>query len=92
VIKLDDGRPLDRAALVSCGVTTGYLSAVRTGETRVGDAVVVVGVGGGGINALQGARMALRAKALRSTPSNSFPLLGRSDHLPQSAWRSELPP
>ena len=58
VIKLDDGTPLDKAALVGCGVTTGYGSAVRTGETRDGDTVVVMGVGGVGINAVQGARIA----------------------------------
>jgi Zn-dependent alcohol dehydrogenase len=39
-------------------VTTGYGSAVRTGETRAGDTVVVMGVGGVGINAVQGARIA----------------------------------
>ena len=56
------GRPgsiaLDTAALVGCGVTTGYGSVVRTGETRDGDTVVVMGVGGIGINAIQGARIA----------------------------------
>jgi Zn-dependent alcohol dehydrogenase len=39
-------------------VTTGYGSAVRTGETRAGDTVVVMGVGGVGVNAVQGARIA----------------------------------
>ncbi|MFZ2174109.1 MAG: NDMA-dependent alcohol dehydrogenase, partial [Rhodococcus sp. (in: high G+C Gram-positive bacteria)] len=58
VVKVDDGMALDKAALVGCGVTTGYGSAVRTGETRDGDTVVVMGVGGLGINAVQGARIA----------------------------------
>ena len=58
VITVDPGVPLDKAALVGCGVTTGYGSAVRTGETRDGDTVVVMGVGGVGINAIQGARIA----------------------------------
>lgn len=58
VIKVDAGTALDTAALVGCGVTTGYGSAVRTGETRDGDTVVVMGVGGIGINAVQGARIA----------------------------------
>ncbi|UUV28642.1 NDMA-dependent alcohol dehydrogenase [Amycolatopsis roodepoortensis] len=58
VVKIDDGIPLDKAALVGCGVTTGFGSAVRSGEVRAGDAVVVVGVGGIGINAIQGARIA----------------------------------
>ncbi|MBF6278428.1 MULTISPECIES: NDMA-dependent alcohol dehydrogenase [Nocardia] len=58
VVKIDDGFPLDRAALVGCGVTTGFGSAVRSGEVRVGDAVVVLGTGGIGMNAVQGARIA----------------------------------
>lgn len=58
VVKIDPSTALDTAALVGCGVTTGYGSAVRTGETRDGDAVVVMGVGGIGINAVQGARIA----------------------------------
>jgi NDMA-dependent alcohol dehydrogenase len=58
VIKLDTDVPLDKAALLGCGVTTGYGSAVRTGEVRAGDTVVVMGVGGVGINAVQGARIA----------------------------------
>jgi NDMA-dependent alcohol dehydrogenase len=58
VVKIDQGTPLDKAALIGCGVTTGYGSAVRTGEVRAGDTVVVVGAGGIGMNAIQGARIA----------------------------------
>jgi S-(hydroxymethyl)glutathione dehydrogenase/alcohol dehydrogenase len=58
VVKIDPDTALDTAALVGCGVTTGYGSAVRTGETRDGDTVVVMGVGGIGMNAVQGARIA----------------------------------
>ncbi len=58
VVKVDDGTSLDKAALVGCGVTTGYGSAVRTAETKPGDTVVVMGIGGIGINAVQGARIA----------------------------------
>lgn len=58
VVKVDNDIPLDKAALVGCGVTTGYGSAVRTGEAGDGDTVVVMGVGGLGINAVQGARIA----------------------------------
>ncbi len=45
VVKIDDDiPPLHTAALVGgCGVTTGFGSAVRTGEVRAGDAVVVIG-------------------------------------------------
>ena len=58
VIKLDESVPLDKAALLGCGVTTGYGSIVRTGDVQAGDTVVVIGVGGVGINAVQGARIA----------------------------------
>lgn len=58
VVKIDEGFPLDLAALVGCGVTTGFGSAVRTAELRAGDTAVVVGVGGIGANAVQGARIA----------------------------------
>jgi len=57
LVKIGDDVPLPVAALVSCGVPTGWGSAVRTAETRPGDTVVVVGVGGIGINAVQGAAM-----------------------------------
>jgi NDMA-dependent alcohol dehydrogenase len=58
IVKVDDGTSLDKAALVGCGVTTGFGSAVRTAETTAGDTVVVMGIGGIGINAVQGARIA----------------------------------
>ena len=57
-VKIDTGTRLDKAALIGCGVTTGYGSAVRTGEVRAGDTVVVIGAGGIGMNAIQGARIA----------------------------------
>jgi len=58
VVKVDDGTALDKAALVGCGVATGYGSAVRTAEVKAGETVVVMGIGGIGINAVQGARIA----------------------------------
>jgi S-(hydroxymethyl)glutathione dehydrogenase/alcohol dehydrogenase len=44
--------------LVGCGVPTGWGSAVNTADTQPGDTILVVGVGGIGINAVQGAAMA----------------------------------
>jgi len=58
LVKIDPDIPLDLAALVSCGVTTGWGSAVYVGEVKPGETVVVVGVGGLGAAAVQGARMA----------------------------------
>ncbi|HEX4250441.1 MAG TPA: NDMA-dependent alcohol dehydrogenase [Pseudonocardia sp.] len=58
VVKIDDDIPLDKAALVGCGVTTGWGSAVHIAKVVPGETVVVVGVGGLGANAVQGARLA----------------------------------
>jgi NDMA-dependent alcohol dehydrogenase len=58
LVKVDADVALTAVALVSCGVTTGWGSAVYRAEVRPGETVVVVGVGGVGINAVQGARMA----------------------------------
>jgi S-(hydroxymethyl)glutathione dehydrogenase/alcohol dehydrogenase len=57
-VKIDPSIPLDRASLVGCGVTTGWGSAVNAADVRAGETVVVVGLGGVGMNALQGARHA----------------------------------
>jgi S-(hydroxymethyl)glutathione dehydrogenase/alcohol dehydrogenase len=57
-IKIEDDIPLDKAALVGCGVTTGWGSAVYAADVQPGETVVVVGTGGVGMNAVQGASMA----------------------------------
>jgi S-(hydroxymethyl)glutathione dehydrogenase/alcohol dehydrogenase len=57
LVKVDADLPLAAVALVSCGVTTGWGSAVHRAEVQPGETVVVVGIGGVGINAVQGARM-----------------------------------
>ena len=55
-------------ALVSCGVATGFGSAVERAGTQAGDTVVVVGIGGIGINAVQGARMAGARRVIAVDP------------------------
>ena len=57
LVKVDPDLPLGVVALVSCGVTTGWGSAVYRAEVKPGETVVVVGIGGVGINAVQGAHM-----------------------------------
>jgi NDMA-dependent alcohol dehydrogenase len=57
-VKIDPEVPLELAALVGCGVPTGWGSAVRAAGVRAGDTAVIFGVGGVGINAVQGARLA----------------------------------
>lgn len=55
VVKIDDWLPLDKAVLVGCGVPSGWGTAVNAGNVRQGDTVVIYGIGGLGINAVQGA-------------------------------------
>jgi S-(hydroxymethyl)glutathione dehydrogenase/alcohol dehydrogenase len=57
-VKVDDDLPLEKAVLVGCGVPTGWGSAVNTANVRPGQTVMVSGIGGIGINAVQGARYA----------------------------------
>ncbi len=57
-IKVDAGTPLDKACLLGCGVVTGWGSAVYAAEVGPGDVVAVVGGGGIGMNAVQGAKLA----------------------------------
>jgi S-(hydroxymethyl)glutathione dehydrogenase/alcohol dehydrogenase len=58
VVKINPWSNLKAAALISCGISTGFGSVVDRAKTRPGETVVVVGVGGVGSGAIQGARMA----------------------------------
>lgn len=57
-VKVPDEVPLEKACLVGCGVTTGWGSAVYAAEVKPGDKVAVVGLGGIGSSAVQGAALA----------------------------------
>jgi alcohol dehydrogenase (nicotinoprotein) len=57
-VKLPEYVPFDAAALVSCGVPTGWGSAVYAAPVRAGQTVVIYGCGGVGSNAVQGAKFA----------------------------------
>lgn len=61
----------DVACLLACGVPTGVGAAVNTAQVRPGQTVVVIGAGGVGLNAIQGARIsgAARIVALDMEPS-----------------------
>lgn len=50
--------PLDRAALISCAVLTGYGAVMNTAKVKAGSRVAVFGCGGVGLNIVQGARIA----------------------------------
>jgi len=57
VVKIDSDLPLDRAALVGCGVLTGVGAALRTSGLEAGQTVAVFGCGGVGLSIVQGARI-----------------------------------
>ena len=57
-IKVDDDLPLDKVVLIGCGVPTGFGSAVHAAETEPGDTIAIYGIGGIGINSVQGAALA----------------------------------
>jgi S-(hydroxymethyl)glutathione dehydrogenase/alcohol dehydrogenase len=67
-IKIDTDVPLDRACLLGCGVVTGWGSAVYAAEVSPGDTVAVVGVGGIGANAIQGAKLAGAKRVIAIDP------------------------
>ncbi|HEV8436617.1 MAG TPA: Zn-dependent alcohol dehydrogenase [Methylomirabilota bacterium] len=58
LVKVRDDMPLDRAALVGCGVTTGVGAVLNTARVEAGTTVAVFGAGGVGLAAIQGARIA----------------------------------
>jgi S-(hydroxymethyl)glutathione dehydrogenase/alcohol dehydrogenase len=58
VVKIPQDMPMDRAALLSCGVITGFGAVVNRAKVEPNASVVVIGTGGVGLNAIQGARFA----------------------------------
>jgi len=67
-IKIEKDIPLDKAALVGCGVTTGWGSSTYAADVQSGETVVIVGCGGVGMNAVQGAAMAGAAHVIAVDP------------------------
>ena len=58
LVKIRDEMPLDRAALIGCAVTTGLGAVFNTAKVPPGSSVAVLGCGGVGLNAIQGAVIA----------------------------------
>jgi S-(hydroxymethyl)glutathione dehydrogenase/alcohol dehydrogenase len=58
LVKIREDMPLDRAALIGCGVTTGLGAALNTARVEPGSSVAVIGCGGVGLSAVQGSRIA----------------------------------
>jgi S-(hydroxymethyl)glutathione dehydrogenase/alcohol dehydrogenase len=55
--KVREDAPFDRICYIGCGVTTGVGAVINTAKVQVGDTVVVFGLGGIGLNVVQGARI-----------------------------------
>jgi S-(hydroxymethyl)glutathione dehydrogenase/alcohol dehydrogenase len=64
LVKIRDDMPLDRAALIGCGVTTGLGAVLNTVNLPAGANVVVIGCGGVGLSAIQGARLRAAGKII----------------------------
>ena len=58
VFPVDAALPMEQVALLGCAVMTGVGAVLNTAEVRPGDSVVVIGCGGVGLSAIQGARIA----------------------------------
>jgi S-(hydroxymethyl)glutathione dehydrogenase/alcohol dehydrogenase len=58
LVKIRKDMPLDRAALIGCGVTTGLGAALNTARVRAGRTTAVIGCGGVGLSVIQGCRIA----------------------------------
>src|SRR5436853_790997 len=58
IVKIRKDMPLDIAALIGCGVITGYGAVVNTAGVRPGETVAVIGCGGVGLSAINGAAIA----------------------------------
>ena len=58
LVLVRDDAPLDKLALIGCGVPTGVGAVIHTAKVRPGSRVVVIGTGGVGLNVVQGASLA----------------------------------
>ena len=64
VAKIRDDMPMDRAALIGCGVTTGVGSVIHTAAVEPGSTVAVIGCGGVGLSCINGAALAGAGKVI----------------------------
>jgi S-(hydroxymethyl)glutathione dehydrogenase/alcohol dehydrogenase len=64
LVRISADMPLDRAALIGCGVTTGLGAVFTTAKVEPGSTVAVIGCGGIGLNCIQGAAIAGAARVV----------------------------
>ncbi|MFJ3100570.1 Zn-dependent alcohol dehydrogenase [Streptomyces sp. NPDC086835] len=67
-VPIPDDVPFDIAALIGCGVTTGLGAAINTAKVETGSSVAVIGCGGVGISAIQGAKLRGAAQIVAVDP------------------------
>src|SRR5256712_4216285 len=77
VVKIDPDLPLDRAALVGCGVLTGVGAALRTSALQARQTVAVFGCGGVGPAIVQGARIRCASQNLGADPVDGNPQMAQ---------------
>ncbi|GHE93738.1 putative zinc-type alcohol dehydrogenase AdhD [Amycolatopsis deserti] len=94
VVKIDPDIPLDKACLVGCGVSTGWGSAVNSARVQPGDTVIVMGIGGIGASALQGAVHAGASNVIAVDPvafkREQAPVFGATHAVESMAEATEL--
>jgi S-(hydroxymethyl)glutathione dehydrogenase/alcohol dehydrogenase len=78
VVKIARDMPLDRAALIGCGVMTGVGAVVNTAKVEPGSIAVIFGCGGVGLNAIQGCSIAGAAMIVAIDTSDAKLELARS--------------
>jgi S-(hydroxymethyl)glutathione dehydrogenase/alcohol dehydrogenase len=64
IVRIREDMPLDRAALIGCGVTTGVGAVIHTAKVEPGSSVAVIGCGGVGLSAINGAAIAGAAQVI----------------------------
>ncbi|MEV6245170.1 Zn-dependent alcohol dehydrogenase [Streptomyces sp. NPDC051742] len=70
-VPIPDDVPFEIAALIGCGVTTGLGAAINTAKVEAGSSVAVIGCGGVGISAIQGAKLQGAAQIIAVDPVES---------------------
>ncbi|MFF5936543.1 Zn-dependent alcohol dehydrogenase [Streptomyces sp. NPDC012508] len=70
-VPIPDDVPFDIAALIGCGVTTGLGAAINTAKVEAGSSIAVIGCGGVGISAIQGAKLQGAAQIVAVDPVES---------------------
>ncbi|MFI8822806.1 Zn-dependent alcohol dehydrogenase [Streptomyces sp. NPDC053431] len=70
-VPIPDDVPFDIAALIGCGVTTGLGAAINTAKVEAGSSVAVIGCGGVGVSAIQGAKLQGAAQIVAVDPVES---------------------